>query len=237
MEIIEINYSYFCKFWKETLCFLVSLWDFNPCIIENSSTKLLDQSKACFVSFECSVLCQISKICTNIIIKNFKCNQCPGGGEGGNEAFFSIIIYGYRIHQLVLFVVYLVCLVYLRSVNSDFNSTALLQTYLLGRYCAINIRAIQQPFYCRQLLPFLVGYNRRLDNLYGENIFIKQLLFYYHFWCCDCRERKIPIIVRRYLPDGSYEDWAIDELIITDTWYQISFSVQLTLLLLCWPIV
>lgn len=29
--------------------------------------------------------------------------------------------------------------------------------------------------------------------------------------------RKIPIIIRRYLPDGSYEDWAIDELIITDT--------------------
>lgn len=28
--------------------------------------------------------------------------------------------------------------------------------------------------------------------------------------------RKIPIIIRRYLPDGSYEDWAIDELIITD---------------------
>jgi len=31
------------------------------------------------------------------------------------------------------------------------------------------------------------------------------------------RLKKIPIIVRRYLPDGSYEDWGIDELIITDT--------------------
>ncbi|KAG7266296.1 hypothetical protein CRUP_016119 [Coryphaenoides rupestris] len=28
--------------------------------------------------------------------------------------------------------------------------------------------------------------------------------------------RKIPIIIRRYLPDGSYEDWGCDELIITD---------------------
>ncbi|XP_048971267.1 DNA-directed RNA polymerases I, II, and III subunit RPABC2 isoform X3 [Canis lupus baileyi] len=28
--------------------------------------------------------------------------------------------------------------------------------------------------------------------------------------------RKIPIIIRRYLPDGSYEDWGVDELIITD---------------------
>jgi len=26
-------------------------------------------------------------------------------------------------------------------------------------------------------------------------------------------ERKIPFIIRRYLPDGSYEDWRIDELI------------------------
>ena len=30
----------------------------------------------------------------------------------------------------------------------------------------------------------------------------------------ELREKKIPIIIRRYLPDGSYEDWAIDELII-----------------------
>merc|ERR1712156_116308 len=28
--------------------------------------------------------------------------------------------------------------------------------------------------------------------------------------------RKIPIIVRRFLPDGSYEDWGIEELIIGD---------------------
>ena len=30
------------------------------------------------------------------------------------------------------------------------------------------------------------------------------------------RARKVPIIIRRYLPDGSYEDWGIEELIITD---------------------
>jgi DNA-directed RNA polymerase I, II, and III subunit RPABC2 len=30
----------------------------------------------------------------------------------------------------------------------------------------------------------------------------------------ELRERKIPIIVRRYLPDGHYEDWGIDELIV-----------------------
>lgn len=26
--------------------------------------------------------------------------------------------------------------------------------------------------------------------------------------------KKIPLVVRRYLPDGSYEDWSVDELII-----------------------
>merc|ERR1719189_1416832 len=32
----------------------------------------------------------------------------------------------------------------------------------------------------------------------------------------ELKMRKIPIIIRRYMPDGSFEDWAIDELIITD---------------------
>lgn len=32
----------------------------------------------------------------------------------------------------------------------------------------------------------------------------------------ELRERKIPIIVRRYLPDGSHEDWGIDELIVDE---------------------
>ncbi|KAH8047572.1 DNA-directed 5'-3' RNA polymerase [Aureococcus anophagefferens] len=30
----------------------------------------------------------------------------------------------------------------------------------------------------------------------------------------ELRERKIPLIIRRYLPDGSYEDWPIRDLII-----------------------
>jgi len=32
----------------------------------------------------------------------------------------------------------------------------------------------------------------------------------------ELKLRKIPIIIRRYLPDQSYEDWGIDELIISD---------------------
>ncbi|KAE8748317.1 hypothetical protein FOCC_FOCC004953 [Frankliniella occidentalis] len=32
----------------------------------------------------------------------------------------------------------------------------------------------------------------------------------------ELKQRKIPIVIRRYLPDQSYEDWGIDELIIID---------------------
>ena len=32
----------------------------------------------------------------------------------------------------------------------------------------------------------------------------------------ELKQGKIPIIIRRYLPDHSYEDWSIDELIIID---------------------
>jgi DNA-directed RNA polymerases I, II, and III subunit RPABC2 len=28
----------------------------------------------------------------------------------------------------------------------------------------------------------------------------------------ELRARKIPIIIRRFLPDGSFEDWGVDEL-------------------------
>ncbi|XP_075263203.1 DNA-directed RNA polymerases I, II, and III subunit RPABC2-like isoform X3 [Convolutriloba macropyga] len=30
----------------------------------------------------------------------------------------------------------------------------------------------------------------------------------------ELKARKIPIIIRRYLPDGSYEDWEINELVV-----------------------
>jgi DNA-directed RNA polymerase I, II, and III subunit RPABC2 len=30
----------------------------------------------------------------------------------------------------------------------------------------------------------------------------------------ELKQRKIPIMIRRYLPDGSFEDWTLDELII-----------------------
>ncbi|EMG46468.1 RPO26 DNA-directed RNA polymerases I [Candida maltosa Xu316] len=30
----------------------------------------------------------------------------------------------------------------------------------------------------------------------------------------ELTQRKIPLVIRRYLPDGSYEDWGCDELIV-----------------------
>ena len=32
----------------------------------------------------------------------------------------------------------------------------------------------------------------------------------------ELRDKKIPFTIRRYLPDGSYEDWALDELLIPE---------------------
>ena len=34
----------------------------------------------------------------------------------------------------------------------------------------------------------------------------------------ELKARKIPIIIRRFLPDGSWEDWGIEELIINEWW-------------------
>ena len=30
----------------------------------------------------------------------------------------------------------------------------------------------------------------------------------------ELRDRKVPLVVRRYLPDGSYEDWPVRELVV-----------------------
>eukprot|EP00854_Cymbomonas_tetramitiformis_P018874 gene18874-22550_t len=32
----------------------------------------------------------------------------------------------------------------------------------------------------------------------------------------ELREKKVPFTVRRFLPDGSFEDWGVDELIFDD---------------------
>lgn len=53
----------------------------------------------------------------------------------------------------------------------------------------------------------------------------------------ELASKKIPFTIRRYMPDGSYEDWSVNELEIPDRWllssdlgecasiFLISFSV------------
>lgn len=30
----------------------------------------------------------------------------------------------------------------------------------------------------------------------------------------ELREKRLPLIIRRYMPDGTYEDWKVRELIV-----------------------
>ena len=32
----------------------------------------------------------------------------------------------------------------------------------------------------------------------------------------ELREKRVPFTVRRFMPDGSWEDWGVDELIVED---------------------
>ena len=72
---------------------------------------------------------------------------------------------------------------------------------------ALQIRFIITPLnlgYCLPLInsmnaPVLVPLDGETDAL---QIAIKEL-----------SQRKIPLIIRRYLPDGSFEDWSVSELI------------------------
>jgi len=43
----------------------------------------------------------------------------------------------------------------------------------------------------------------------------------------ELNQRKIPITVRRFLPDGSYEDWNVDELIIPEEMQLLSRDYEI----------
>ena len=61
-------------------------------------------------------------------------------------------------------------------------------------------RMLDLPVYNSMNAPVLVPLDGETDAL---QIAIKEL-----------SQRKIPLIIRRYLPDGSFEDWSVSELII-----------------------
>ncbi|KAB5532427.1 hypothetical protein DKX38_019097 [Salix brachista] len=65
--------------------------------------------------------------------------------------------------------------------------------------------------------PVMVELEGETDPL--EAVVIGVLLAMYDMIAMkELRERKIPFTIRRYLPDGSYEDWGVDELIVEDSW-------------------
>ncbi|KAJ0093623.1 hypothetical protein Patl1_26261 [Pistacia atlantica] len=55
-------------------------------------------------------------------------------------------------------------------------------------------------------------------DLEGETDPLEVRFFERNIAMKELRERKIPFTIRRYLPDGSYEDWGVDELIVEDSW-------------------
>lgn len=84
---------------------------------------------------------------------------------------------------------------YMRDVRvSERVTTKYLTKYERAR--VLGTRALQISMNA----PVMVDLNGETDPL---KIAMKEL-----------RERKIPIIIRRYLPDGSHEDWGVDELIV-----------------------
>jgi DNA-directed RNA polymerases I, II, and III subunit RPABC2 len=103
----------------------------------------------------------------------------------------------------------------LRIPNDQRTTTPYMTKYEKARILgtrALQIRYVGRSRPSRETVrqvPALTGYNSMnapvLVDLEGETdplqIAIKEL-----------REKKIPLIVRRYMPDGCYEDWTCEEL-------------------------
>ncbi|KAF2403228.1 DNA-directed RNA polymerases I [Trichodelitschia bisporula] len=108
------------------------------------------------------------------------------------------------------------------AVNNNDPSAASAAGSKQARNTVAEVRARQVPKAERKTTPYMTKYERArilgtralqismnapvLVDLEGETdplqIALKEL-----------REKKIPLIVRRYLPDGWYEDWSCEELL------------------------
>ncbi|KAF8913081.1 RNA polymerase, subunit omega/K/RPB6 [Gymnopilus junonius] len=84
-----------------------------------------------------------------------------------------------------------------RQPNKDRVTTPYLTKYERARI--LGTRALQISAFNSMNAPVLVPLDGETDAL---QIAIKEL-----------SQRKIPLIIRRYLPDGSFEDWSVSELI------------------------
>lgn len=77
--------------------------------------------------------------------------------------------------------------------------TRALQIRCVPLACSCIVRWFSSRPLCSMNAPVLVPLDGETDAL---QIAIKEL-----------SQRKIPLIIRRYLPDGSFEDWSVSELI------------------------
>lgn len=82
----------------------------------------------------------------------------------------------------------------------------------------LGTRALQIAM-CAPIMVELEGNIKNKQN----NVYHSKLLFLFQgetdplqIAMKELKQKKIPIIIRRFLPDHSYEDWSIDELIIVD---------------------
>lgn len=82
------------------------------------------------------------------------------------------------------------------QVNQKRVTTPYLTKYEKAR--VLGVRALQ----ISMKAPVMVELDDEIDPL---EIAMKEL-----------KHRKIPFIIRRYLPDNTYEDWRVDELIIME---------------------
>ncbi|XP_035258920.1 DNA-directed RNA polymerases I, II, and III subunit RPABC2-like isoform X2 [Anguilla rostrata] len=86
--------------------------------------------------------------------------------------------------------------------NAEDEDAENIQILPAGEGQQANQKRITTSYMTKMCAPVMVELEGETDPL---QIAMKEL-----------KSRKIPIIIRRYLPDGSYEDWGCDELIITD---------------------
>ena len=82
--------------------------------------------------------------------------------------------------------------------GQDRTTTPFLTKYEKAR--VIGARALQNS----KNAPILVNYNPQEEN---DPILLAEK---------ELRLQKIPFIIRRFLPDGSYEDWSVKELKLSD---------------------
>ena len=67
--------------------------------------------------------------------------------------------------------------------------------------------------------PVMVGLQGETDplDIAQKELQVTTRTTWHQLTLCRChpQNKKIPLMLRRYLPDGSFEDWGVDELIIT----------------------